>query len=169
MKHHSINFMPPGLQAAGAYLAVLAVATTTIAMTSRSEPQPAEVSLLKADTDRIAARLEQSRTQLLQQQHELARMQRLINRADPGLFLPLIAQQTREDAILHEVRIEPVHGRLQVEIRGVARSYASASKLVLKLESLELFRSTTLQRTDRDIASGTEAVVFSIVCVLEGE
>jgi hypothetical protein len=154
-------------------LAVYVVGVMVAIGVHRSSLRP----ILVPDPSAQGARITQLTSELAATNKDLAeaRTRRaailmLAGRPDWSLLLPLLGRSMGDEVVLKELKLTQAKtaGARQyaVEMRGIARTTASASNFVSTLEGTGLFDDVRLLRTGREPFLTTSMVSFDLQCKL---
>ena len=164
------------LIAAGVYTSVIIGASGAVLAWCGASSGHVERMLVEAELERTVKAAQTEQAALTEAERKLAAAQILTRQPDWSLLGAIVAAQIDDDAALTEFRLEapkvetadPSMGNRELILRGIARSYAAASGLVLRMEQLKLFDAVVLEKTDREPLASGEGVSFRIRCVLGG-
>ena len=137
---------------------------------SRAPVLPPDSSAQSARITQLTSELAAKNKELTDARTRYAATLMLTGRPDWSVLLPLLGQGMGEDVVLKELKLSQQKGQsvrqYGLEMRGVARSAASASNFVSALEETRLFDEVRLLRTGREPFMNESMVSFEVQCKL---
>lgn len=142
-------------------------------------------------TDRIRREHQGLLPELTEMQKKVQAAQAVSAQPDWSILLQALAEALGEAAVLQEVELLPLEGktvaaqsvadgtaegtagvvpasRYLLRLRGLGQTQGVVAEFVLALERLEVFEAVRLVQTAKQVYQETEAVSFSVECVLGG-
>jgi hypothetical protein len=153
----------------GVYVLVLVIGIATYTA-NRPPILPPDTSAQSAGITQLTSELAARNKELNEARTRYAATLMLTGRPDWGVLLPLLGQSMGEDVVLKDLKLSQSKGQTlrqyALEMRGVARTAASASNFVSALEEIRLFDEVRLLRTGREPFMNESMVSFDVQCKL---